>query len=65
MGGDGCPLAGRKGRGRRGNLGRGEMLRTSGMQGKGAAEVGVTGRRAGDGGSWRSAGVSRGRQEGG
>lgn len=44
VGGDGCTRAGRKGRGRRGNMGRGEMLRTSGIQGKGVG-VGVTSAR--------------------
>lgn len=33
VGGDGCTRAERKGRGRRGKVGRGEMLRRSGIQG--------------------------------
>lgn len=48
VGGDGCTLAWRKGRGRRGNMGRGEMLRMSGILGEGA-EVGVTSARETEG----------------
>lgn len=64
VGGDGCTLAGQKGRGRRGNVGRGEMLRKSGIRGRGA-EVGVTSARETEGLGGVSAGVNGGRQEGG
>lgn len=63
VGGDGGTPAEPEGRGRRGNVGRGEMLRASGTQGRGA-EVGVTSAREkegpGGGQEW-----TRGGQEGG